>query len=160
MSDTKRSSLPTHCRAIITDETGRWLLVLPAGRPPWWFIPGGTQEDDQSPRQTVRREVREELGVWLRLANPEPVLVSWTWPRRGKRRGRYSFLFDLGVHDAAALDARIVLQAGEIAEYRWVPPPLALSMLHPGLAERLAAWQRGQRYIEQKPFDLALRPAG
>src|SRR6266568_6383494 len=87
----------------------------------------------------------------------EPALVSWTWPRRRKQRSRYSFLFDFGVH-AATLDALIVVQNIEIAEHRWVAPPIALPMLNPGLAERLAAWQLGARYIEQEPFDLALAP--
>ncbi len=71
----------------------------------------------------------------------EPLLVSWTWPRRRKQRGRYWFLLDFGVH-AAALDALIVVQNIEIVEHRWrwvalpIALPIALPMVHPGLAER------------------------
>jgi 8-oxo-dGTP diphosphatase len=42
---------------------GRVLLMLRAYPPYDWVLPGGVSEADESPTETVVREVREEMGV-------------------------------------------------------------------------------------------------
>jgi 8-oxo-dGTP pyrophosphatase MutT (NUDIX family) len=157
MTSKKRSSLPTHCRGVLTDDAGRWLLVHNRNSP-WWNMPGGVQEDYESPREAVEREVSTELGVRLRVGNREPLLTAWTWPRPQQRRGGYAYVFDFGLHDAHALDGRIRLQIEEIAEHSWFEPGKALRIMLPAQAERMIAVQRGQHYLEQHPCDLTLRP--
>lgn len=44
------------------EERERVLLILPRGGSRWG-IPGGGQEGDETYEQTVRREVREEVGI-------------------------------------------------------------------------------------------------
>ncbi|TDQ36978.1 NUDIX hydrolase [Aureibacillus halotolerans] len=45
------------------------LLLLQKPRRGWWVAPGGKMEPGESVRDTVRREVREETGVYVK--NPE-----------------------------------------------------------------------------------------
>jgi len=50
---------------VVLDEEGRVLLVRRA-RPPFedaWALPAGYQEQDEEPRECLRREVREEAGL-------------------------------------------------------------------------------------------------
>lgn len=47
---------------LFRDELDRVLLVQPSYKK-HWDIPGGSVDRDESPWATVRREVREELGI-------------------------------------------------------------------------------------------------
>ena len=51
--------------AVITDESGRMLLILRGHEPGkgLWSIPGGRIEPGESDAQAVVREVREETGL-------------------------------------------------------------------------------------------------
>jgi len=51
---------------LVARDTGRILLTLRSEyvmEPGTWGIPGGKVDDDESPRKTAVRELREELGV-------------------------------------------------------------------------------------------------
>lgn len=48
--------------ALLTDHSGRLLLVRPAGGSSWAIL-GGAVDPGESPRQAVAREAREEIGV-------------------------------------------------------------------------------------------------
>ena len=55
--------------AVITDERGRVLLLehfFRAGS--GWGIPGGFMEKGEQPEETLRRELREEIGLELESA--------------------------------------------------------------------------------------------
>ena len=52
--------------ALMTPD-GRVLLVRRAYPPYDWVLPGGNAEADESPVQTLRREVREELGLEIEV---------------------------------------------------------------------------------------------
>jgi 8-oxo-dGTP pyrophosphatase MutT (NUDIX family) len=70
-------------RVVLLDRLGRVLLLRardPAdpSKPPWWEIPGGGMERDESSADAARRELREETGivdveigpcVWVQHAN-------------------------------------------------------------------------------------------
>jgi ADP-ribose pyrophosphatase YjhB (NUDIX family) len=147
---------PAHARALITDYRGWWLLVRHChnGVPSrLWFQPGGVEEEGESPSAAIEREIREELGVELSVAE-EPLLYSWTAPRRQKDRGRGAWLFDCGVHDADDLSRRIRVQPEEISEFAWWPPGQALRIMHPGQAEQMIAVRQGRRYLEQQPVNM------
>ncbi|UYB39199.1 NUDIX hydrolase [Streptomyces sp. Je 1-4] len=63
--------------ALMTDELGRVLLVKPTYRTQW-LLPGGGAEPGESPEQTCRREVHEELGM---MRTPGRILaVHWLTP--------------------------------------------------------------------------------
>jgi ADP-ribose pyrophosphatase YjhB (NUDIX family) len=64
--------------ALIQDQTGRILLVNP-GYKPGWDLPGGMAEENEPPRDTVLRELLEELA--LDLNGPLPLLcIDWVPP--------------------------------------------------------------------------------
>jgi ADP-ribose pyrophosphatase YjhB (NUDIX family) len=50
--------------AIITDSRGRVLLLKHRFRPgSGWGLPGGFMEQGEQPEETLRRELREEIGL-------------------------------------------------------------------------------------------------
>lgn len=145
---------PATARGLARDRRGRWLLVRPARNPRWWHIPGGLIEADESPAAACRREVREELGLNL---EPGPLLVvGWNAPKREGSRARFTFVFDLGVHDADDLADRIRLQESELDAWSWVTRTVALNALHPDAAGRLRSWREGSAlgYVEAPPTEV------
>jgi 8-oxo-dGTP diphosphatase len=56
--------------AVVLDDADRVLLVHEAGR---WCVPGGGAEPGESLTAALRREVREETGVEIRLGALEAV---------------------------------------------------------------------------------------
>ncbi|MET0233497.1 MAG: NUDIX hydrolase [Kibdelosporangium sp.] len=115
-------------RGLISDPSGRWLIVRPVGRR-HWQIPGGRIDHGESPGTACRRELREELGVDL---EPGPLrAVTWRPARRGP--ARFGFIFDMGQHEALS----IRLQASELTAWRWATPEEALPLLKPDVAEAL-----------------------
>lgn len=65
----------------LTDEQARVLLVEPTYKP-YWEIPGGAVEADESPYAAAIREVKEELGLMVR---PGRLLVTDWVPARPDR---------------------------------------------------------------------------
>lgn len=61
------SSKPTASALVIRD--GKVLLVERAIEPykGWWDVPGGFTEDGEHPEEAVRRELREETGLEIRI---------------------------------------------------------------------------------------------
>ena len=53
--------------ACVFDEHGRMLMALHAEAEPLWAPPGGIVEPDESPADAVVREVREEIGLDIRV---------------------------------------------------------------------------------------------
>lgn len=53
--------------ALIFNGSGEFLLVRQAYGPRWWSAPGGTVEAEETPQEAVIREVREELGVEVKV---------------------------------------------------------------------------------------------
>lgn len=68
-------------RLLIIDAAGRVLMInemIDAGRP-YWLIPGGGIEGDETPREAAVRETFEETGLRLSLAPDAPL---WLTERR------------------------------------------------------------------------------
>lgn len=61
--------------AVIEREDGRWLFVRPVYRK-GWTLPGGLVDRGESPTTSVVREMKEELGVDVTLANPGWVILD------------------------------------------------------------------------------------
>ncbi|MEU4244227.1 NUDIX hydrolase [Actinoplanes sp. NPDC026619] len=77
---------------LMTDLTGRALLVEPVYKPDW-ELPRGVVEADESPRDTAIREIGEELG--LAVSPGRLLVVDWVPPREGRTEG-LMLLFDGG----------------------------------------------------------------
>lgn len=100
--------------ALVRDEHGRVLLIK-RGRDPEkgrWSLPGGKNEPGEALTETARREVLEETGLHVEIA--EELWVA-TFPTPDGR------LFE--VHDYAAKPAGGTLLAGDDAEAAdWFTP--------------------------------------
>jgi len=142
---------PATARGLIFDTAGRWLIVRPVGDHRW-HLPGGLIEQDESPADACRRELREELSLDL---TPGPLYaLGWNPPRRSGRNARFSFIFDMGAHDPDTLAPLIRLQAAELDAWQWSAPNDALTVLHPDMAARLTAARdtpASAVYIEAAP---------
>jgi 8-oxo-dGTP diphosphatase len=78
--------------ALIRDADGGILLVDPVYKP-GWDLPGGMAEANEPPREAIRREVREELGLDTK---PLRVLcIDWV-PPHDPWDDLLAFIFDGG----------------------------------------------------------------
>jgi 8-oxo-dGTP diphosphatase len=125
--------IPASAGALIRDGSGRLLVLKPAYKS-GWTIPGGQlEEDGESPWEGCRREVLEETG--LTVDSGHLACVDFLRPRP-RRPGGLRFVFDCGTIGTAAGD-RIVLQAEEISESRWVRPDEAGPLLSGPVGRRV-----------------------
>jgi 8-oxo-dGTP diphosphatase len=119
--------------ALITDPAGRVLLVKPNYRD-HWLLPGGTAEDNEPPEAACARELKEEIGLVLRVG---PLLVvDWKPAREERPRPTVSFVFDAGVLDDPG---QIRLQEDELDDHGFFEPGKATALLGPGAARLPAA---------------------
>jgi ADP-ribose pyrophosphatase YjhB (NUDIX family) len=122
---------PVSADVVIRDPSGRVLFCRTNYRPTWWVI-GGVAEAAESPAACAQREVREELGVEVRIGR---LLVVHHQVRPNFQM--LSFAFDAGVIDADL--TKLVLETDEIAEVAWFPPDRLPADLVPWHARRYQA---------------------
>ena len=119
--------------AIITDDTGRLLLIKRGHEPEEgrWSLPGGRVRPGESDLEAVAREVREETGLQVEPGR----LIGEV-----ERPGSGGTIFD--IHDYAASVSGGQLEAGDdAADARWVHPhDIDRLDLTTGLARTLAEW--------------------
>jgi 8-oxo-dGTP pyrophosphatase MutT (NUDIX family) len=130
-----RSSLPSKrmgAGVLIRDEQGRVLLVEPTYKP-YWEIPGGAVEADESPRAACMREVEEELG--LRLEVGRLLCIEWQGPEPDRSES-LMLVYDGG---ALADTSGIVLPPDELASYRFVEADELATLTVPRLVRRIEA---------------------
>lgn len=143
------------CGVLRHPETFHWLIVRghdPLGR---WHLPGGRGQVNEPPTWTVLREIREELGIRV-TTQPRLMVVTWTQPSSPDRRGKVTFVFDLGLLPA---DTPITPNRDEIAEWAWQDPDTLDNWLHPLDAQRAADINAEYRdgsisYLEQRRSGL------
>ena len=110
------SSKPTAC-AVCLDRDGRVLLSR-RGFDPFagkWDLPGGFVEEEEHPRDCVRRELREEAGVEIELLE---LLGVWM-DRYG---GDGSAAVTLNFHWTARIVEGVPEPHDDVAEFRWFAP--------------------------------------
>ena len=119
--------------AIITDDTGRLLLIKRGHEPEEgrWSLPGGRVKPGESDWDALVREVREETGLDV---EPGRLIGQVERPAPG------GAIFD--IHDyAAAVGGGLLAAADDAADARWVPSrDIDRLDLTSGLAETLTAW--------------------
>ncbi|MGE8496809.1 MAG: NUDIX domain-containing protein [Pseudomonas sp.] len=130
--------------ALIRDEQGRLLLVKPAYRD-GWLIPGGVVDADESPRDGLLRELREELG----LTRPIDTLLCVDYMVAGAAYGEgLHLLFDGGCLNSIQAQALVICDA-ELVALHWATAAEAQALLVPSLARRLQS-------LEEAPLGTLL----
>ncbi|GAB1639633.1 NUDIX domain-containing protein [Krasilnikovia sp. MM14-A1259] len=137
MTDDFTATLPRKrmgAGVLLTDPAGRVLLVEPQYKP-YWEVPGGCVEADESPHAAAVRELKEELGLPVQ---PGRVLVTdWVPPRPDRTEG-LMIVFDGGVlTPEQTVDIR--LPADELRSWAWCTAQEAETRLSELLARRVAA---------------------
>ena len=99
---------------LIRDRADRVLLCQLTYKRDW-DLPGGVVEVGESPRDAVRREVEEELGLSL---DPGPLLLTDWLPSWGGWDDAVCLVFDGGTHEPL-LERSILRQEREIKDARF-----------------------------------------
>ncbi|HMO78135.1 MAG TPA: NUDIX hydrolase [Candidatus Paceibacterota bacterium] len=133
--------------ALITDESGRVLIVKPDHKEGWIF-PGGYVEVGESPSEAFRREMLAEIGVKIPAPNR---LLSIDY--RGSSEEYIMFIFDGGVFTQEMI-GKIKLPPG-LLEYQFAAPEEAMKLLRSKSAKRLmptleARHKTGIAYLENQ----------
>lgn len=115
--------------ALITDESGRVLIVKPRHKDGWIF-PGGYVEVGESPSKACHREIMAEIGI--DIAGPDRLLsVDY----RGHDDEYIMFIFD-GGEFTEVMESQIKLSPN-LTDYQFVGVQNALELLRPKSARRL-----------------------
>lgn len=109
---------------LLRDSSGRVLLVNPNYKPDW-DLPGGMAEANEPPEDTVRRELREELG--LRVTVCRLLVVDWVAPH-GPWDDQLAFIFDGGTV-ARDREDRLRPHDAELTEAAFLTPDVARDRL-------------------------------
>lgn len=120
--------------ALIRNEDGLILFLEPTYKPTL-DIPGGMAEQDESPLEACRREVREEIGLELEIG---PLLVVDWVPAIGVWFDAVNFVFDGGVLGAEQLE-QLRVDPVEARGSEFLTLEQASTRLRPSMVRRLAA---------------------
>jgi 8-oxo-dGTP diphosphatase len=99
---------------LIRDEHDRILLVDPRYKPDW-DLPGGMSEANEPPTETIRRELKEELGLDLHAGRV--LCVDWVSPH-GPWDDSLMFIFDGGTLNDRQISGLKLLD-GELRAYEF-----------------------------------------
>ena len=117
---------------VFENIQGQFLIVKPTYKE-FWELPGGVVEQDESPSDTCRREVAEELGI-----NVDPgalLCVDYCSSKPGYTES-LQFLFYAGVL-SEAIALTITLDSTELSDWKWADLDEATALLGHRVARRL-----------------------
>lgn len=117
---------------LIRNDRGEVLLVNPSYKPDW-DLPGGMAEANEPPHAAAERELREELGLDLRL--DVMLVVDWVAPH-GPWDDSLMFIFNGGVLDGEKI-ASLRVADSELTGYRFYSPEDAATVLRRYVLNRL-----------------------
>lgn len=135
------------------DAAGRVLIVEPT-YVPYWELPGGAVEADESPYAAACREVHEELG----LSRPAGRLLAVDWvPPRPDRTEGVVLVFDGGELSADEI-AALTVPPDELRGWAWCTADEAAGLLSPLLSRRLVAALDARNAGEVVYLEDGMRP--
>lgn len=120
--------------AVLRNVAGGVLLVNPTYKPDW-DLPGGMAEANEPPNVAVERELREELGLNVRMG--DLLCVDWVSPH-GPWDDLLAFVFD-GGELSPEQSERLSVDDDELAEFAFCDVEQAKTRLRPYTWRRLAA---------------------
>lgn len=119
--------------ALIRNSRNQVLFVVPVYKPTL-EIPGGVSEENESPRATCEREIKEELGLSRTVG--DLLVIDWL-PTHGIWRDSMQMIYDGGTINDDDL-SKTELPADEIEQLRFFTLREASPLLRPALARRVA----------------------
>ncbi len=120
--------------ALFFNNDNKFLIVKPTyGKE--WEIPGGNIEEGESPFNSLKREVKEELGIDI---NEAGVLCVEYRANIDDKGDRVQFIFNGGTLTQSQIEA-IRLPADELSEYKFVSLEEGLKLLGGLLHDRVTA---------------------
>ncbi len=119
---------------LFFDNDNKFLIVKPVYGETW-EIPGGNIEEGESPFNSLKREVNEELGIEI---NEMQVLSVEYRANIDDKGDRVQFIFNGGILTQSQIDA-LKLPADELSEYKFVTLEEGLRLLGKLLNERVSA---------------------
>ena len=111
------------CMVLLSDKNE--LFVVKQSYRKCWSVPGGMGEKNESPRETVIRETKEEIG--LDINNVRLLSVNWVSSQEGSPDGLL-FVFFGGVLTDKQIK-NIILDNYEIIDWKFINPAEAFEML-------------------------------
>ncbi|WP_436521231.1 NUDIX domain-containing protein [Actinoplanes sp. HUAS TT8] len=125
--------------ALLSDQFGRVLLVEPA-HGSHWELPGGAVAAGESPHAATMRELREALGVLVRVGRL--LVTDWVAALPETAEG-LMMIYDGGVITPDQT-ARIRLSYAELRQWGWCTQQDAIDLLPEHLARRVIAAVRAR----------------
>jgi len=118
---------------LIFDKNGKLLIVKPNYQD-HWLIPGGTIEENESPMQACKREIKEEIGV--NIGKIDFLCVDY---KKGVKENDESlqFIFYGGILSEKKI-AKIKIPKDEISDYKFTEIKYGLALLSKTLANRIS----------------------
>lgn len=118
---------------IVRDEDDRLLLVNPNYKPDW-DLPGGMAEANEPPIDAAARELREELGLSIKIG--ALLCVDWI-PPHGPWDDTIVFVFDGGTLAEHEIQ-NLTITDDELAGFRFYTRDEAAELLRPYVWQRAA----------------------
>ncbi|MEI6285531.1 MAG: aminoglycoside 6-adenylyltransferase [Bacillota bacterium] len=111
-------------KILLFNQSGELLIVKPSYKP-YWGLPGGIVEADESPVDACAREVYEEIGLNI---VPELADVEWL-PSTVEYPERIHFTFRAACLTTIEIES-IKIDGQEIVDFRFVMPEQAYELLN------------------------------
>lgn len=126
------SSMKVRSRAVILSKE-KLLVVRHAQGQDFYALPGGHMDPGETPRECMRREIIEELGVEPEVGR---LLYVYTYTNR-EGVPSVEFFFEITNGEAyCTLDLEQCSHAHELADVRWISPDEELKFLPPEFFEQ------------------------
>lgn len=141
-------------RGAVFDAAGRILLVREAADAGRWSLPGGWVDVNQTPAESVVREVAEESGYRVRIRK---LAAAWDKARQGHPPGPFSVVKLYFICALEGGEARTSLETTEVAWFAEHELPSDLSrrrILPHQLARMFAHWRQ-----PELPAEFDVHPA-
>lgn len=129
---------------LLKDAKGRILFVRRAVPPfkGWWDLPGGFMQYGENPGKTLRRELKEELGITLSASVRLLGLFHEYYENEGNRDERYSLL--VLVYGARLTSNDSLTPHDDVSDYRFfLPDELPKRIAFPSLRSFLQQFGTG-----------------